>query len=227
VRRRASVATAAVRRQSPQPPFESCEGSPEGEQLAHIAEILEYEMFCSTLEFDNYTDVFDDMGVFWDWCSIYQKQPTLFDANEVYTESYTPEFFGGEAYEKSRTPEQKAAFGYALENTMDLWYAHQCTTVIFVTQLPDAYTGYKYDDRGWTTFERCCAELIKPSQAFANDPDDEDEEGRTLWHMCVDSQVLTRRQAKAGQPSQGSRASTRSKLPNLYIPGRTCRPTLK
>ena len=36
-------------------------------------------------------------------------------------------FFGGAAYENSRSPEEKEAFSYALKNTMDLWCAHACT----------------------------------------------------------------------------------------------------
>ena len=70
------------------------------------------------------------------WCSIYQKDPARFDARE--TPEAKPEaeraafeadlaaklkFYGGAAYEASRTPEQKAAFGRALDGTMDVWCA--------------------------------------------------------------------------------------------------------
>ena len=70
------------------------------------------------------------------------------------------------AYEASRTAEQKAAFDRMLSNTMDLWYAHSAITVVLLTQLPDELpAGFDpsrtYDSRGWTTFERCSAELAK------------------------------------------------------------------
>ena len=66
------------------------------------------------------------------------------------------------SYEESRTLKEKEAFGHALHNTMDLWYAHQGTTVYLLTQLPEG-TQRKlgYDDSGWTTYERRSAEQIK------------------------------------------------------------------
>ena len=67
-----------------------------------------------------------------------------------------------EAYEASRTEEEKAGFHYALHETMDLWYSHQGTTVYMVTQLPEgSRRSVGYDDSGWTTYERCSAEQIK------------------------------------------------------------------
>ncbi len=66
------------------------------------------------------------------------------------------------AYVKSRTDEEGAAFGYALHNTMDLWYAHQGTTVMMLTQLPEGTMRTKgYEESGWTFYERCSAEQIK------------------------------------------------------------------
>jgi len=69
----------------------------------------------------------------------------------------------------SRTVEEKAAFGRMLHHTMDLWYAHSAITVVLLTQLPDELpAGFDqsrtYDTRGWTTFERCSAELAKSYQ---------------------------------------------------------------
>ena len=76
-------------------------------------------------------------------------------------------FFGGEAYEASRTPEEKVSFTYALHETMDLWYAHQGTTVFMLTQLPEGATrAVGYVDSGWTTYERCSAEQIKKFYLF-------------------------------------------------------------
>ncbi|EOD22485.1 hypothetical protein EMIHUDRAFT_240249 [Emiliania huxleyi CCMP1516] len=110
---------------------------------------------------------FSDMGVFLDWSSGYQKDPALFAERR--------------AYEASRSGEQKAAFGRMLENTMDLWYAHASVTVVLLTQLPDELpAGFDrsrtYDTRGWTTFERCSAELgAKPSTL-----------GFAKWKLVID-----------------------------------------
>ena len=76
------------------------------------------------------------------------------------------------AYEQSRTGEQKAAFGRMLHHTMDLWYAHAAVTVVLLTQLPDELpagfdTTRTYESRGWTTFERCSAELSHPFRLFS------------------------------------------------------------
>ena len=122
---------------------------------------------------------FEDMGVFFDWASIPQKDHRLFDPNE--TPEAKPEaeraafledlkagrkFYGGQAYEESRTDEEKAAMKRALHLTMDLWYAHSGITVVLLTELPDELPeGFdktrSYENRGWTTFERCSAELGK------------------------------------------------------------------
>ena len=46
---------------------------------------------------------------------------------------------------------------------MDLWYAHQGTTVYKLTKLPEGCTTRKvgYNDSGWTTYEGRSAEQIK------------------------------------------------------------------
>ena len=42
---------------------------------------------------------------------------------------------------------------------MDLWYAHQGTTVYMLTKLPEgSKRKVGYVDSGWTTYERCSAE---------------------------------------------------------------------
>lgn len=88
---------------------------------------------------------FSDMGVFLDWASLFQHAPD-----------------GG----KQRSDDENAAFKRALETTMDLWYAHASTTVVLLTQMPQALppdfdSARSYSRRGWTTFERCGAELGK------------------------------------------------------------------
>ena len=77
----------------------------------------------------------------------------------------------------TRTPEEKASFGRALQN-MTIFYAHKLTTVYMMTRHPYEHgypTGYDaehpgcsqhvklYAERGWTSFERANAELIKPA----------------------------------------------------------------
>ena len=163
----------------------------DGEQLRHVAEILEEardEDICGQ-GLRSYSTYYPDMGVFWDWCSIYQKDPKLFDEQETPQSKSDDErdafiedlrakrkFYGGERYENSRTPEQKAAFGRALSETMDVWYSHKKIVAVFVTKLPDGYAGRTYETRGWTSFERASAELIKPAS--------------TEWPMCIDTSVL-------------------------------------
>eukprot|EP00966_Prymnesium_polylepis_P036042 836009-Prymnesium_polylepis.1 len=108
---------------------------------------------------------YSEMAVFWDWLSMHQKDPALFDASE--TPEAKPEgperaafiedlkakrkFFGGEQYELSRPVEEKESFNVALKETMDLWYAHQLTSLYMLTKLPEGSqrtTGY--DESGWT-----------------------------------------------------------------------------
>ena len=106
---------------------------------------------------------------------MHQKDPTKFDESETPMSKPDAEraafkqelknrtkFFGGEEYEKSRTEEEKESFRFALHETMDLWYAHQGTTVYMLTKLPEGTTRKNgYDESGWTTYERCSAEQIK------------------------------------------------------------------
>ena len=129
---------------------------------------------------------FSDMGVFLDWASGYQKDPKLWVAwmtdRELYNmsdEALENSAVDGakmvaerRTYEASRSIEQKAAFDRMLHGSMDLWYAHAGVTVILMTQLPDEVpTGFDktrtYGSRGWTTFERCSAELIKKNWSIA------------------------------------------------------------
>ena len=105
---------------------------PNGHQLTVVANALQ-------LEAPKYASYgFEDMGVFWDWLSIYQK-----DA------------------QGNRTVAETEGFGFALKQTMDLWYSHQGTTVYMLTELPPDCHRAGYFQSGWTTYERCSAEQIK------------------------------------------------------------------
>ena len=48
---------------------------------------------------------------------------------------------------------------------INLWYAHQGTTVWFITAGADRVNGLTYWDKGWTSFEFALAMLIKPANS--------------------------------------------------------------
>jgi len=111
---------------------------------------------------------FRDMGVFFDWASLFQKDPRLWTPAELVAEEKRTEGQrrAADRYRESRTQAQGLATKFALEHTMDLWYAHSKTTVVLLTELPkklpDSFDAKRtYESRGWTTFERCSAELGK------------------------------------------------------------------
>ena len=132
---------------------------PNGEQLRHIAAVLKREFH------HQYKDRFDDMGIFMDWVSLYQSK-------------------GG----PPRTVEQEDVFRKALQS-MDLWYAHQGIVTLLVTTPPLTMSLERsYSERGWTSFERCCAELCKPQVPFVLPPDTTWEcDGEDLWNLIIDS----------------------------------------
>jgi len=111
---------------------------------------------------------FRDMGVFFDWASLFQKDHKLWTPAELVAEEKRTEGQRDAAklYRESRTQAQGLATKFALDHTMDLWYAHSKTTVVLLTELPkklpDSFDAKRtYESRGWTTFERCSAELGK------------------------------------------------------------------
>jgi hypothetical protein len=110
---------------------------------------------------------FRDMGVFFDWASLFQKDPRLWTPAELIAEEERTEDQrrAAERYRDSRTEAQAQAAKFAL-GTLDLWYAHSKTTVVLLTELPKklpkSFDAIRtYDSRGWTTYERCSAELCK------------------------------------------------------------------
>ena len=129
---------------------------PHGKQLATVAAVLKREM-------TKYAKFFAEMGVFWDWASLSQKDPSLWTPACKKATSLTPaEEEERQRYEASRNPEENEGFRYALHETMDLWYAHQGTVVYMLTELPEGTTReVGYADSGWTTYERRSAEQIK------------------------------------------------------------------
>ena len=153
---------------------------PSGKQLATVAATLKVERESYAKSNGSFKG-FSEMGVFWDWASLSQKDPKLFDKSQTPDAKPTEAaraafvadlkagraFFGGEAYEKSRSAAELQGFRYALHETMDLWYAHQGTTVYKLTELPSGSTRkVGYDGSGWTTYERCSAEQIKKFYLF-------------------------------------------------------------
>lgn len=107
---------------------------------------------------------FEEMGVFWDWLSLFQKNPALWApcVLQADAELNSADRKICDQYHASRTEAESKTMHYALSKTMDLWYAHQGTTVYLLSVLPPGSTRtVTYDQSGWTTFERCSAEQIK------------------------------------------------------------------
>ena len=116
------------------------------------------------------------LAVFFDFCSLFQRDPTLFEASETPEAKEEGEerdafiaalkaktaFYGGEAYDKSRSEAEGRPFKAALDN-MEVWYAHVGTTVVLLTETPEGSSAVPYDRRGWPTFESSVAMLIKPA----------------------------------------------------------------
>ena len=117
-----------------------------GEQLRHVVDVLQKHAKAQGESYDarglrmpaGWRDFFSDMAVFWDWGSIYQKDPRLFDPKE--TPEAQPEAeraafiadlkagrraYGGAAYDASRSEAEYAAFKRGLHDTMDVWCAAQ------------------------------------------------------------------------------------------------------
>ena len=115
------------------------------------------------------------LAVFFDFCSLFQRDPTLFEASETPEAKEEGEerdafiaalkaktaFYGGEAYDKSRSEAEGRPFKAALDN-MEVWYAHAGTTVVLLTETPEGSSAVPYHLRGWPTFESSVAMLIKP-----------------------------------------------------------------
>ena len=110
-----------------------------GEQLRHVVDVLQkHAKAIGGEDLAGWRDFFPDMAVFWDWGSIYQKDPRLFDPKE--TPEAQPEAeraafisdlkagrraYGGAAYDASRSEAEYAAFKRGLHDTMDVWCAAQ------------------------------------------------------------------------------------------------------
>ena len=98
------------------------------------------------------------LAVFFDFCSLFQRDPTLFEASETPEAKEEGEerdafiaalkaktaFYGGEAYDKSRSEAEGRPFKAALDN-MEVWYAHAGTTVVLLTETPEGSSAVPYD----------------------------------------------------------------------------------
>ncbi|CAK0833800.1 unnamed protein product [Prorocentrum cordatum] len=138
---------------------------PKGLQLNLVIDTLQMERLKYSTAKGDFKG-FGEMGIFWDWPSLLQGDPVKADeAKAAALRQGKSEKDAQETADKAkRTPAEKAAFKHGLEETMDLWYAHQATTVFLLTQHPrerDSAREYSYDQSGWTTYERCSAEQIK------------------------------------------------------------------
>ena len=97
------------------------------------------------------------LAVFFDFCSLFQRDPTLFEASETPEAKEEGEerdafiaalkaktaFYGGEAYDKSRSEAEGRPFKAALDN-MEVWYAHAGTTVVLLTETPEGSSAVAY-----------------------------------------------------------------------------------
>ena len=99
---------------------------PEGKQLKTIAATLEREQAKYAQASGSFKG-FSEMGVFWDWASLYQLVPSLWRPFMTGPEA-KPEAEQTEvereltkAYFSSRTKEEQEGFTFALHKTMDLW----------------------------------------------------------------------------------------------------------
>ncbi|CAK0845913.1 unnamed protein product [Prorocentrum cordatum] len=138
---------------------------PDGVQLNLVIDTLEEERRKYSTARGDFKG-FSEMGIFWDWPSLLQGDPIKAEeAKAAALRQGKTEKDAQEAADKAkRTPAEKAAFKHGLEETMDLWYAHQATTVLLLTQHPRERGSARkegYDQSGWTTYERCSAEQIK------------------------------------------------------------------
>ncbi|CAK0888619.1 unnamed protein product [Prorocentrum cordatum] len=116
------------------------------------------------------------MGVFWDWPSLLQGDPDKAEEGKAAAlrQGKTQKDAQKAADEAERSPTEKAALKHGLQETMDLWYAHQATTVLLLTQHPRERGSKRecgYDQSGWTTCEHCSAEQIKQVYRYEADWD--------------------------------------------------------
>ena len=97
---------------------------PDGLHLATIAKPLEREM-PKYAEGDGWFKGFKEMAVFWDWASLSQKDPKLWQPCCVIDEELQTEEERAlvTQYHQSRSDEETEGFKYALHQTMDLWWA--------------------------------------------------------------------------------------------------------
>jgi len=105
---------------------------PEGLQLATVVSVLERELPKYARAKDSFSGV-QDMGIFWDWASLSQKDSALWApccGGPTFVEPAErdqAQVLAADRYEASRTEEEKAGFHFALHETMDLWYSSMRT----------------------------------------------------------------------------------------------------
>ncbi|CAK0893890.1 unnamed protein product [Prorocentrum cordatum] len=131
---------------------------PNGVQLSMVIDTLETERRKYSDSHGNFKG-FSEMGVLWDWPSLLQGDPIkATEAKAAALRQGKTEKDAQEAADEAkRTPAEKATFKRGLEETIDLWYAHQATTVFLLTQHPRERGSARecgYDLSGWTTYDR-------------------------------------------------------------------------
>jgi len=107
---------------------------PEGEQFRFIADMVKKRLAHADVVTN--LPIFENLAMFWDWCSLYQ-QP--------------------------RTEEQEEGFKKSF-STMGLWYANQYSEVWLLTKVPNGTKAYT--ERGWPTFEQTISGVTKEPKLF-------------------------------------------------------------
>ena len=107
-------------------------------------------------------------ALFWDFASCHQKDPTLWRdfMHKADEELSSEEKAFKEAYNNSRTDEEREAFSQALD-VMGNFYAHPLTLVLRHKAFPPGHPTHDqrgrpirgYDESGWPLFETACASL--------------------------------------------------------------------
>ena len=120
---------------------------PDGSQLATVAAALQRDKQA----FEDFG--FPEMGVFWDWLSLYQRDDSLWKSAFYKPDEKLKQaqLLAKQRYYNSRTEAESLSIQRALTETMDLWYAHLGTTTYMVVDLPPRFEHRRtsYDDSGW------------------------------------------------------------------------------
>ena len=110
---------------------------PAGDNLLKLADAIQERRAVTRVDSRRRAAPEGRFAVFYDWCSLCQKDEA-----------------------GNRAEDETEAFRTALAR-MQLLYAHQKTIVYCLTEQPLGWTGNRYENRGWPSFERMVTMLLK------------------------------------------------------------------